>query len=284
MYRQTKLRFLLLFVLLAISACKEQIIHNLSEREANRLLTHLHEADIAPEKVKQPDGQWAIAVSKGKALSAIKFLNDSRLFRETYPSAAKSSSVLSSRENQRFGYERALSSEIEATLSSMQGVLEARVHLNLPVVDPLFGKIVSEKSNISGSVLIITGSNLNLNEEAIAKLVSGAAGIPAKNITVVISSANGKAEEEEKNNPDTLTAKEDSIANSSAIKKATSEISMIEAYKEKGAKQKSAATAQFNNYQTLLLYLLAIIMILAGIILVRRYLNQRNLYAEVNLT
>jgi type III secretion protein J len=176
---------LLVTLLVFLSACKEQIVHNLSEAEANRYLTKLQEIHIDASKVRQADARWAIAVESESALAAVKYLEEARLFREQR-SAHDKSALVSSREDQRFQYERAISIEIENTLNGIEGVLDARVHLNLPQVDPIFGQPLPGAKG-SGSVLMITRGALGSSKEEIAALVSGASGIEQARISVLVS-------------------------------------------------------------------------------------------------
>jgi type III secretion protein J len=179
------MRFLLLAVLLVFSGCREQIVHNLSEIDANRLVTKLHDASLSGDKEKQADGKWSISVPSDETIRALKLLNDSRILRSESQKPIEKSSVISSREDQRFHYERSLSQEIETTLSSVPGVLEARVHLNIPPVDPLFGKSIGPGG--TASVLLVTDNLLAASKEEIAGLVSGASGIKAEAISVLFS-------------------------------------------------------------------------------------------------
>ncbi len=95
--------------------------------------------------------------------------------------------MLASREDQRFRYERSLSHEIELTLSNAPGVLESRVHLNLPAIDPIFGQPLGKKEG-SGSVLLVVRDAV-LKREEVATLVAGASGVPEESISVLITSA-----------------------------------------------------------------------------------------------
>ena len=72
-------------------------------------------------------------------------------------------------------------------MSAMLGVLEARVHLNLPETDPLFG--TRKESTGSGSVLLVVDARYVAKDEEISGLVSGAAGIPAAKVAVLKSQA-----------------------------------------------------------------------------------------------
>lgn len=168
-----------------LTACKEQIVHDLSEHEANRLITVLHEAGMEAHKEPQPDGQWSLAVATDHAIRAIQFIDQRRLIREER-SQKKKSSVISSREDQRFQYERSLSSEIEQTILSIDGVFEARVHLNLPPVDPLFGKRISKIPG-SASVLIVATRDFSIENSELAALVSGASGIELDKVSVIVT-------------------------------------------------------------------------------------------------
>jgi hypothetical protein len=95
--------------------------------------------------------------------------------------------LVSSREEQWFRYERSVAQSIEGSLSTMQGVLEARVHLHLPESDPLFGTRRDDRG--SGSLLMVVDSRFVAKDEELASLVAGAAGITATNVRVLRSVA-----------------------------------------------------------------------------------------------
>lgn len=209
-------KLLLLFLLIVTIGCREQIIHNLSESDANNLLTMLNEISIHATKIKQPDGNWALEVEKEDSIKAIKYLSDSRVLRDVKTSQPGKSSIISSREDQRFQFERSLSGEIESTLMSIEGVLEARVHLHLPARDPLFGQTMEGDESGSGSVLIVAREGFSYTEERLAALVSGAAGIKKEKINVLISmGANG--EEKLTSAKDLITDKKEVISSSPNI-------------------------------------------------------------------
>lgn len=168
-----------------LSGCSEEIIHGLSEAEANKILTGLHAASITAEKVKEPDGFWAISVTKEESLEALKVLSESRLLPESGPDTPSSSGVLSSREDQKFRLERSISRELEGTLRNIPGVLESRVHLNLPPTDPLFGRTISDDKGSAAVLLVL--NELTLGREEVVALVSGASGIEKTQISVVMN-------------------------------------------------------------------------------------------------
>ena len=109
-------------------------------------------------------------------LPALSFLSVNRVLRENRSPFPGSSSLYANRDDQRFLFERKLSAEIEATLVTVSGILEARVHLNLPPIDPLFGKEIGGRQG-SASVLLVIQPEAAVERDAIAALVAGAAGI-----------------------------------------------------------------------------------------------------------
>ena len=161
-------------------------MHDLDEREANQILTRLHDADIKSDKIKQPNGKWSIAVAKEESITAIKYLTDARLFKNNLHQTLEKTSLVSSREDQRFYFERAISQELERTLLGMPGILEARVHLNLPGVDPILGNRLPNSKG-SGSVLLLAREDFSANNSAIAELIAGAAGLEKSSISILVS-------------------------------------------------------------------------------------------------
>lgn len=188
------LKLILLSLLLALAGCREQIIHDLSEGDANRLMTRLNTAGIEAEKVRQADTGWALSVSSSNARQAIGYLIDSRAMRRPGRADDEKPSLVSSREEQRFRYERSVSRELEGTLAGIEGVLEARVHLNLPLADPLFGSVAGLAGGGTASVLLVTSGELRLSKEEVAALVAQAVGIESQKVAVLVSAGAGTEE------------------------------------------------------------------------------------------
>ncbi|MEZ4753615.1 MAG: hypothetical protein R3A13_04800 [Bdellovibrionota bacterium] len=186
-FLQYKLKITLLFLLLTFAACKDELMHNLSEYEANKLITSLDQIEIEAEKSKQADGKWTLSVASKSTVPALTHLDKLRFFKKNTEASEKQASMLSSREEQKFQFERSLSGSIERTLSTLNGVLDARVHLNLPFADPLFGQRLDLASTGSASVLLVTESSFPNSNLEVASLVAGASGISEKRVSVLIS-------------------------------------------------------------------------------------------------
>lgn len=88
------------------------------------------------------------------------------------------------RDEQRLKLQRSVAANLEQTLYTLDGVREARVHINLPERDPLLGREITPGS---ASVLIIFEGSKSINKEDVAQLVSGAAGIPLGSVSVLCS-------------------------------------------------------------------------------------------------
>ncbi len=171
---------------LFLTACQEQIVHDLSERDANRVISHLSEARLHPRKVQQPDGRWAISVARDEMVPALGYLDTRRvLVTRDSPDVASKGTIIPSREEQWFRYERSMAHSIEESLSTLPGVLEARVHLNLPDEDPLFGD--GTRGGGSGSVLLVVDARFSAGVGEVAAVVSGAAGLKPELVRVLTS-------------------------------------------------------------------------------------------------
>lgn len=170
------------------TACQEEILHDLSEREANKALSHLSMARLDAKKVLQADGRWAIAVARDEMVPALTHLDSQRVLASRGGGTqAIKGSMIPSREEQWFRFERSLASSIEESLAAIPGVLEARVHVNVPEEDPLFAS--SERAGGSGSVLLVVDDSFSAKDEEIAALVAGATGIPRGVVQVLKTQA-----------------------------------------------------------------------------------------------
>lgn len=168
--------------------CKEQILHNLSEAEANRIVSRLHAAELAAEKVVQSDGRWAISLPEREASEALRYLEDRRVVSSQRDDTFgfTKGGLIPSREEQRFRYERSIAAAIEESLQAVKGVLEARVHLNLPQSESFFGER-GERVSGSSAVLLLVDEHFDTEDRDIARLVAGAAGLQVERISVLRS-------------------------------------------------------------------------------------------------
>ncbi|MFM1848712.1 MAG: hypothetical protein RL417_2186 [Pseudomonadota bacterium] len=184
---------LILAALVVLCGCKrEPLLHDLSEREANKVVTELHGEGIQATKRSEPDGRYSIEVEDGGAVPALRFLEENRLIRERTERKVESGTFGGSREERRFKFERSMSREIETTLERVPGVREARVHLNLPQSESIF-EPGERKGTGSASVLLVASGRFPLERDGVSALVGGAAGLSPAAVTVVIHTAATKS-------------------------------------------------------------------------------------------
>ncbi|MEI2417098.1 type III secretion inner membrane ring lipoprotein SctJ [Orrella sp. JC864] len=119
-----------------LAACGGQVtlISVGTEGEANELLSALLDAGIAARKVPA-DGGIAVSVDAGQVARSLDILRAQGLPRERFDGMGqifRKEGLVSSPLEERARYVYALSQELANTLSQMDGVLAARVHVVLP--------------------------------------------------------------------------------------------------------------------------------------------------------
>ena len=179
---------LCLQLLLFCAGCGEKILHGLDELRANQVTVVLARAGIDSRKVR--DGSsWAVEVDDDSVTGALQALEESRiLMRDLTRFRDQPSGLLMSREERAHHLERKFAWNLEQTLERVPGVLEARVHLFEQDGDPDVFAAAQESDEVeSGSVLLVTDGNTEISPSYVQQLVSGASGIPAKQISVLLS-------------------------------------------------------------------------------------------------
>lgn len=130
------LRIALLASLVFLGACAQRLdLHSgLTEADANEILSALISAGIPAEKIQQKEG-FSIQVPAPRSADAFSILTAQGLPRTKQNGMGqvfKKEGLISSPMEERVRYLYALSQELERTLSSMDGVIVARVHIVLP--------------------------------------------------------------------------------------------------------------------------------------------------------
>jgi type III secretion protein J len=134
---------------LALSGCRVEVYDKLSQRDANEMTALLLMAGVDAKRITQKDGLFAVTVSESDFAEAVTLIDRSGLPK---PSFASMSDVLNderliaspSEERARLNY--ALSQELSRTVSEIEGVVIARVHLATPSNDPLSRRDATDSS------------------------------------------------------------------------------------------------------------------------------------------
>jgi len=182
-------KILLLLTLIVLTGCGWVDLNSgLSEREANEMMSLLHQRTIDVKKSVQSDGLFLLQVSEEDKVAAIAILANHGLPRKTRQACTelykKKGSIIRSPTEERERVRCNMQMGIEDILSHLEGVVTARVQLVLPVSDPM----TESKKKASASVLLKTRYDIELGaRNEIKKLVADAVpGLEYPNVTLKI--------------------------------------------------------------------------------------------------
>ena len=166
---------------------KQELYSQLSERQANEVVAALQAAGIDAEKRSQ-EGQFSVLTASGDFPAAVGTLSAQGLPREAFDtmgSVFKREGFVSTPLEERARLLHAMSQEISNTLSDIDGVVTARVHLVVPERSPL-----SDKPQPSAAAVFIKyrpDRNLAAQVPQIkALVVNSIEGLAYDNVTVAL--------------------------------------------------------------------------------------------------
>jgi type III secretion protein J len=125
---------------LLLAACQTDLYTKLTETEANEMVALLVRNGIPASRAAAKDGTSVVKVEESSFADAVALLNDAGLPRPKFATMGDvfaDTKLISSPIEERARFIYALSQELSKTLSEIDGVIAARVHLVLPQNDPL---------------------------------------------------------------------------------------------------------------------------------------------------
>jgi type III secretion protein J len=182
---------LMLFApLLLLSACSSQNLYtNLSEAQANDMVAVLLDAGIDANKAPGEKEQWQVSVSQGQFARAVEVLKSNGFPRKDYDTLGtifKKEGFASSPLEERARLNYGMSQELSQSIRSIDGVIEARVHLTMPEPDPLSKEV--KPASASVFVKYRPGFNLQSETGAIKSLVTNAVeGLTYDRVSVIMT-------------------------------------------------------------------------------------------------
>jgi len=185
--RRARLALVLLAALL-LSACKAELYTNLDQRQANEIAATLLQHGIPAQRVAVKGGQYTVMVDNERFAESIAILKEAGLPKQEFQTMGqvfKKDGLVSSPMQERAQMIFALSQELSRTVSEIDGVLSARVHLVLPENDPLRQQLVPS----SASVFIRHRSSTpvgNLVPQVKMLVANGVAGLSYDKVSVVL--------------------------------------------------------------------------------------------------
>ena len=126
---------------LLLAGCdKETTLHaGLAERQANLVMAALLDAGIDCHKSPGEEGTWDVTVVESRFADAVNLLEKAGLPRQPHQGIGevfKKTGMISSPSEERIRFMDALAQDLAKTISSIDGVVDARVHVVLPENDP----------------------------------------------------------------------------------------------------------------------------------------------------
>jgi type III secretion protein J len=182
----------LLFAGLLAAGCSAPVAGALDDSEASRVVVALDRAGI--DSAKEPDptaeGKWRVEVAREDVPRALVAMREEELPR-TSPAgvldAVGKGALVPSEAAEHAQLVAGIAGDLERSLESIDGVLSARVHLNVPSPSPLRDLVPAQGS---ASVLLEhRGSTPPLSAESVQRLVAGGvAGLLPSDVALVMIS------------------------------------------------------------------------------------------------
>ena len=127
---------------LATTGCDKEarLNTNLEETQANLIVAALLDAGISAHKTEGDEGAWNVMVAESRFAEAANLLDRKGLPRRAFNGVGevfKKSGMVSSPSEERIRFMDALAQDLARTISGIDGVLDARVHIVLPENDPV---------------------------------------------------------------------------------------------------------------------------------------------------
>jgi type III secretion protein J len=132
-------------------ACKVDLHTQLSENDANDVVATIQTAGLQAFKRRLNDKDWAVEVHESDFAAAVDVLKTANLPREKFSNLGqifKREGLVSSPTEERIRFVYATEQELARTLSEIDGVLVARVHIVIPSKDSLSDKVKPSSASV----------------------------------------------------------------------------------------------------------------------------------------
>ena len=174
----------------ALVGCDKEVpIHSgLAERQANLVMAALLDEGIAAHKMAGDENTWNVTIRESDFARAANLLERKGLPRRDFNGVGetfKKTGMISSPTEERIRFMDALAQDLSRTISGIEGVIDARVHLVLPENDPFAKNVLPS----SAAVAIRTRWDTDLRDRipSIKALVQNAIeGLKYEKISVTI--------------------------------------------------------------------------------------------------
>jgi type III secretion protein J len=183
---------LLIFLSILLAGCSAPVAGALDDSEANRVMVALDRASIDATKEPDPtaEGKWRVDVAREDVPHALAVMRDEELPRAASPGvldAVGKGSLVPSEAAEHAQLVAGIAGDLQRSLEGIEGILSARVHLNLPTPSPL--RDVAPPRGSASVLLEYRGSTPPISADAVQRLVAGGvAGLLPTDVAVVLVS------------------------------------------------------------------------------------------------
>lgn len=190
--RAGSIRAALLGLALLLAACSNAALYSkLTEPQANEMIAVLHGAGISASKRDEGEKGWALLTSSSDFSRAIEVLHSQGYPREdfaTLGSVFKKEGFVSSPTEEHARLVYGMSQELAHTVSEIDGVVQARVHLVLPENQPLAQTV--QPASASVFIKYRPGTNIDAQVGKVKSLiVNSVEGLKYENVSVAAFAA-----------------------------------------------------------------------------------------------
>ena len=180
---------ILTFILL-LCGCDETVVlfNSLDERQANPIMAALQDNHISCQKQEGDENTWKLVVKQSDFAKAVEICQQNGMPQQIYQGVGdvfKKTGMVSSPTEERIRFMDALAQDLSRTISEIDGVISARVHIVLPNNDP-FAKN-AQPSSAAVAIRHRSDSDLEDHIPEIKNLVMNAIeGVDYDKITVTL--------------------------------------------------------------------------------------------------
>lgn len=161
-------RRLMIIIALFLAGCGQAALFDqISESDANEMLSVLGRSGIAAQKNQRSADGWRVQVAPSDVSLALEMLSSAGLPRERYKSIGElfpKEGLVSTPVEEHMRAIYAISQELSRTISAIDGVITARVHLNVPKQGP----VVRNAPPPTASVFVKYRAEVNMQQNVLA--------------------------------------------------------------------------------------------------------------------